>query len=337
MKNISKYIHYLRISAAAEEFSFGLFMAAVFFVAYLIVGGFFVFLSGSKLLFINAILISLIIPFLNVYLVQSDPKYPGLAVISLLSLAFAIHTSGPIFTPSSFCSSTWSTTTKVTPSLGFEDGKYTYQEEKETRRVSDQSTCMRDSVDYMFNSEVHGTMFILSWVSFGIFGLIFFFTTTTDRLSSRSSGGSSSKKDNHPLDQEILSCEKIMEDAINNDKKLPETFYKKVMKVSDMLNFYESPSELGLPIQAKGGEVKEKISRHVKIENLLALASEKAPETFIGDKKQVQKLLKTTLQIKGVDYYTIPKTVKELQEQLSYSPGQGYYYEDEWVKWWGKK
>ena len=38
MKNISKYIHYLRISAAAEEFSFGLFMAAVFFVAYLIVG-----------------------------------------------------------------------------------------------------------------------------------------------------------------------------------------------------------------------------------------------------------------------------------------------------------
>ena len=47
---ISNYIHYLRISAAAEEFSFGLFMAAIFFVAYLIVVGFFVFLSGNFLL-----------------------------------------------------------------------------------------------------------------------------------------------------------------------------------------------------------------------------------------------------------------------------------------------
>jgi len=324
MKNISKYIHYLRISAAAEEFSFGLFMAAVFFVAYLIVGGFFVFLSGSKLLFINAILISLIIPFLNVYLEQSDPKYPGLAVISLLSLAFAIHTSGPIFTPSSFCSSTWSTTTKVTPSLGFEDGKYTYEEEKETRRVSDQSTCMRDSVDYMFNSEVHGTMFILSWVSFGIFGLIFLFTnTTSDRFSSQSSGGTSSRKANNPLDQEILNCEQIMEDVISNNKTLPKSFYKQVMKVSDMLTYFVIHKEY-----------KEKISRPVKIENLLEFASERAPQTFKGDKQEVQKLLNETL--REGKYYPGPKTVKELQEELSFSPGAGYYYEDEWERWWGK-
>ena len=81
-------------------------------------------------------------------------------------------------------------------------------------------------------------------------------------------------------------------------------------------------------------EYKEKISRPVKIENLLEFASERAPQTFKGDKQEVQKLLNETL--REGKYYPGPKTVKELQEELSFSPGAGYYYEDEWERWWGK-
>ena len=312
----------------------GIGLSIIFLIAYLIFGNFFIFLSGTTLLFINAILISLIIPFFMFYLKLTDSDFWGIGFASLLSLAFAIHTSGPILTPSSFCSSTWSTTTKVTPSLGFEDGQYTYQEEQETRRVSDRTSCMRDSVGYMMNSEVHGKVFILSWGAFVIFGLIFFFNIPKPKKNEP-------KKNNHPLDQEILNYEQIMEDVISNEKTLPKSFYKQVMKVSDMLDFYDTPqNHEGNYVQVKGGRVDLKISRIIKIENLLQFASEKAPETFKGDNKQIQKSLKETLQIIYILGKKVPETVRELQELLInhveflYRPT---FYEDQHVSWWVQK
>ena len=223
-------------------------------------------------------------------------------MIFVISSIIFLHTSAPIWGEEQYCQAQYSYRGNNTYS--FEYGELTEGQDL----GSDYKTCMsKGGFSYMMDrGELQPSLFNLSAIATAISLLIFI----VSNVASVSSNSSSAKKARKPkknkgvalLEIELLECELIVAEY-SKTKKLSKSFYTKLMKLSDMLEYFsEFQSDF------------EYAERERKIDSLQYFASKKAAETFKGDNKKIA----------------------QVKEDLSYTAGQGCYFPNQQDKWWKK-
>jgi hypothetical protein len=223
-------------------------------------------------------------------------------MIFVISSIIFLHTSAPIWGEEQYCQAQYSYRGNNTYS--FEYGELTEGQDL----GSNYKTCMsKGGFSYMMDrGELQPPLFKLSAVATAISLLIFI----VSNVASINSSTSSAKKARKPkknkgvalLEIELLECELIVAEY-SKTKKLSKSFYTRLMKLSDMLNyFFEFQTDF------------EYDERERRIDSLQHFASKKAAETFKGDNKKIA----------------------QVKEDLSYTAGQGGYFLNQHDKWWKK-
>lgn len=235
-------------------------------------------------------------------------------IVFVISSIIFLHTSAPIWSERQYCDSQYGMS--GTGSYSF--NRYGELAENESI-TSEYDYCLyKGGYAYMMDKgEVQPTLFWISligtigsgFILFGSSMAPLFSSVPQKRQSNKSRKKSVSKKGIIYLDEELLKCEEIVSLVSSRKKgtpkKLQKAFYRRLMKLSDMLNYFGN-SLL---------EDNDYYSRSERIERLLKFARKKANETFDGDKNKI----------------------KDIREKLTYSPGEGYFFENQWDKWWKNK
>jgi hypothetical protein len=282
-------------------------MVVTFF--YFILGSIFMVMSGA----FNIVLIliySAVSSFLVVGWIFRDNASEaqiGSGMIFIVSSIIFLHTSAPIWGEEYYCQAQYSYRGNNTYSF-----KYGELTEGQDLRGNYEYCMSQGGFSYMMKrGEAQPTLLTLSSIATAISLLILIGSSVGQLNFNSSSIRKSSKAENKGiifLEKELLECEKIVADIKkskgSDGKKLPKSFYNKLMKLSDMLlylSMYQSDIEYE--------------SREKRIDKLQKFASKKASETFKGDVKKIQ----------------------QIRDNLSYSAGQGGYFSNELQdKWWKK-
>ena len=263
-------------------------MVVAFF--YFILGSFALIMSGT----FNILLI-LIYSAVSSFLVagwifrdNASEAQIGSGMIFIVSSIIFLHTSAPIWGEEYYCQ-VQKTYWEVALESYYED-------------------CMsQGGFSYMMKrGEAQPTLLTLSSIATAI-SLLILIGSSVGQLNFDSS---SAKKVRKPkknkgvalLEIELLECELIVADY-SKTKKLSKSFYTRLTKLSDMLNyFFEFQTD------------SEYAEHERRVDSLQHFASKKAAETFKGDNKKIA----------------------QVKEDFSYTAGEGDYFPNQHDKWWKK-
>lgn len=227
-------------------------------------------------------------------------------MIFVVSSVIFLHTSAPIWGEDQYCQSQYGV-------IGNNTYTFQYGELREGKSIAkDYSYCIsKGGFSYMmYEGELQPSLFWLSSVVTAI-SLLIFIISNTPATKTNPSLKRKPKKPKHKgivaLEKELKACEKIIAEVKQSKKDSPKMlqkpFYRKLMKLSDMLSYFsefQSDSEYS--------------KREKRIDAMQKFASKKASETFKGDTKKISQII----------------------EELSYTAGQGFYFADQHDKWWQK-
>ena len=227
-------------------------------------------------------------------------------MVFVVSSIIFLHTSAPIWGEDQYCQSQYE-------ARGNNTYSFEYGELREgTSIAKNYRYCISEGgFSYMMNEgALQPGLFGLSSVVTAL-SLLIFIASNSPTAKTKTSSKRKPKKPKHKgivaLERELKACEKIIaevkESNKDSPKQLQKPFYRKLMKLSDMLLYFsefQSDSEYS--------------KREKRIDAMQKFASKKAVETFKGDTKKISQII----------------------EELSYTAGQGDYFPDQHDKWWKK-